>query len=65
MNNWIKVSDEVPYNGVPVLVFCRGAVSYSIGFRSTIDWYERETETGIGDLITHWMPLPQPPGTGE
>ena len=59
--NWISVEDDVPDIGVPVYGFCKGGVSYVVCFRSVIDWYVSETERGIGDLITHWMPLPDPP----
>ena len=27
-------------------------------------WYEGNTEYDISDIVTHWMPLPQPPKEG-
>lgn len=27
-------------------------------------WYEGNTEYDISDIVTHWMPLPQPPKDG-
>lgn len=31
-------------------------------YDGTFTWYEGNTEYDISDIVTHWMPLPAPPG---
>ncbi len=58
---WISVKDRLPENYDSVLVYCKGnssivdvcSYSDSIGFMGIAPYWI--------ELITHWMPLPEPP----
>ena len=66
---WIRVEDELPENGIPVLV----AVSYMHGevcVAERLDvleegsgcFYRTDDEgSNLDGDVTHWMPLPEPP----
>ena len=73
---WIKCSERMPpehsdvlsvwlTQGVKILMVCR----YTCGSDdNTLSFYEPLDMTPIQPLlgeITHWQPLPQPPGEGE
>ena len=65
MNNWISVKDRLPEVFVPVLV-CRrnrqGGQIVEAGQRDVDSWwrvYGTRTKS-----VTHWMPMPDPPGEG-
>lgn len=53
---WIPCSERLPEAGEEVLVFSR-----SRGI--AVDYYDR-CLFGYAD-VTHWMPLPEPPGEGD
>jgi hypothetical protein len=66
MSKWISVEDRLPENDEYVLVCCR-ASSQVI----RVSWYsthQRKWATdfsiGFGE-VTHWQPLPLPPGAEE
>lgn len=61
-NNWISVKDEMPQDGVQVLVYSKHKW---VAIGSTIKGYKvKRFYDGDGcswNSITHWMPLPEPP----
>lgn len=63
MSEWISVKDRLPEDHVAVLVFdsvCRNIykawMSHDLG-----EWFSEEYLPDFLN-ITHWMPLPNPPG---
>lgn len=60
--NWISVKDRLPEIRTPVLVaygvriFIAIIQSHNKRFTEISTW-----EDGFHELITHWMPLPEPP----
>lgn len=65
MNSWISVKDRLPEEFVPVLI-CRknrqGGQIVEAGQRDIGGWwrvYGTRTKS-----VTHWMPMPDPPGEG-
>jgi hypothetical protein len=60
---WISVGDRLPDRGAEVLVYSECLCEYYIG---TVDNHGK-IYTGYvsGDSVTHWMPLPEPPGEEE
>jgi hypothetical protein len=53
MSEWISVAERLPPNGTQVLVACdTGYVT--AGWQ----WFGKWN----GEGITHWMPMPEPPG---
>jgi hypothetical protein len=72
---WIPVTERLPEEGVYVLVWHKGGSSADIGWREHQPYYTvPETIWTLGDerdkgfppkSITHWMPLPKPPVSGE
>ena len=68
-DGWISVEDRLPsLDGAWVLVYADGAVN-CMGFddRGFSDWNGNpisRNNVNIG-MITHWMPLPDPPGRGK
>ncbi len=67
MSEWISVKDRLPEKAEMVLAFgyWEGGPQVAIGAcdRNFDSWY---VINGVGTLafvcITHWMPLPEPPG---
>lgn len=67
---WIKLKDEKPHLGTPVLIYMEGrsvlvAVLLNIDLSPARKWWAIFS-TGahpVDDpsLITHWQPLPDPP----
>jgi len=63
--NWISVKDQLPNESKDVLYWMtpdeytggHGIATYYYGFKT---W-----GTGGGDRITHWQPLPEPPGEDD
>ena len=57
---WISVEDRLPEDGQEVLCFCAGNLA------DVYTWTGEEWEDSYGyyedgDIISHWMPLPDPP----
>lgn len=52
---WISVEDRMPPKNEMVLIFCGGARELD-WICSTGLWYDHDHT-----LVTHWMPLPEPP----
>ena len=60
--NWISVKDRLPEEKVKVLVALGSNIR---GKRVCIDQMVSGNWRGLGCLVTHWMPLPEPPKEGE
>ena len=67
MSEWIDVKDEPPKIGDRVLVFYWCAEDYT---ETTVGEYMGESVGFVLDddnqelcIVTHWMPLPEPPRT--
>lgn len=64
---WISVKDRMPKIGERVLVydtFWRDVYILCLMQNvndGNIRWYNRDTGWYVGDDVTHWMPLPEPP----
>ena len=62
MENWINVKDRMPEVNTKVIV----SILYGAGSRETTMSFTTKRFPDIfdhllGDRITHWMPLPEPP----
>lgn len=55
---WISVRDRLPEEKVKVLVVLGSNIR---GKRICIDQRISGNWRGLGRLVTHWMPLPEPP----
>ena len=55
---WISVKDKLPEEKVKVLVVLGSNIR---GKRICIDQRISGNWRGLGCLVTHWMPLPEPP----
>ena len=53
---WIAVKDKMPQTGESVLVYGKNGISLVGAY-----WKWGWTTTGYCNVITHWMPLPEPP----
>lgn len=54
---WVSVKDRLPEKYEEVLV-------YSAKYGVQVDWIADNTDYlwwNYGELVTHWMPLPEPP----
>ena len=57
VNGWISVKDKLPEEDSHVLVWEKQGFAF-------VDWYKFgvwQLGTENGAIITHWMPLPDPP----
>lgn len=74
MSEWIRVEDELPRCGDPVIAACRdyrvdGLPPAVVPARFNLDreeWFDVDNLDSDGDevrlfRVTHWMPLPEPP----
>ena len=61
VQEWIPVTDRLPKDDSPVLVYkSRHSEAYG-NMETAYYWNQRTWEGCIGENVTHWMPLPQPP----
>lgn len=63
---WISVSDSKPTNIDFVLAVFNDTYVQTLPcwYRNSNDaWYQYDRSLRVNDVITHWMPLPQPPKT--
>ena len=64
-SEWISVKERLPERFEHVLVYCkkhRGDIFVSCGYRyDNTGWYVDGIYTTV---VTHWMPLPEPPEEG-
>lgn len=74
MSEWIRVRDRLPENsGEYIVVACDEGCPYGEGiWYATVvvcaeyafnswTWYEGSHEYSLDGIVTHWMPLPEPP----
>ena len=74
MDGWISVEERLPKENGNYIVYVQDEnspngegvwyenivtlVEYAFGDWT---WYENSNEYDITDIVTHWMPLPEPP----
>jgi hypothetical protein len=63
---WIPVTERLPEEGAEVLVRTSGALASTEIAALTVgttrrEWEDLRGELFLGDDVTHWMPLPEPP----
>ena len=69
---WIPVTERLPEDGRPVLVFCenttiQGGATRHIGSLDSGKFWFLKTQPELASFpfhdwkVTHWMPLPEPP----
>lgn len=75
VREWIPVTERLPErDGCYIVTACDEGCPYGEGiWYDTVVvmaeyyddgrwlWYEGETEYDLCDIVTHWMPLPEPP----
>lgn len=74
---WIPVTERLPEeNGCYIVVACDEGCSAGEGiwydtvvveaeyYNCSWSWDENGTEYDLTDIVTHWMPLPEPPKEG-
>ena len=69
---WISVEDRMPSKTGNVLGYIDASSGESIGLINcyicpeyeNVFWETLDSEDVVG-AVTHWMPLPEPPTTGE
>ena len=64
MSKWISVDERLPEVGATVLCYIKHNYSDTDGFRAYRVYGYDGHFVGMGNLceVTHWMPLPEPPG---
>ena len=62
--HWISVDDELPKKYGAYLVFNSVLDTQDIYVYSNGEWWYNVFHCPSG-IVTHWMPLPQPPKKGE
>lgn len=74
MDGWISVEDKLPDEDGEYIVYAQDESSLpneGIWYENVVvvayyrfdewTWYEDDNEYDITDIVTHWMPLPEPP----
>ncbi len=63
IQEWIPVSERLPEDWCPVLVMVREVEMPLLGsYRENVWFHEKWNTTFINGAVTHWMPMPPPPG---
>ena len=62
---WISVSERLPDFEVDVLVFCNGVAQWGVHSNNCIGWALATGWADYDDVVTHWMPMPEPPEVKE
>lgn len=60
VTDWISVKDKEPHEGTYLAYTMCGFVG--IFMFSGHDWYDKDSVICAKGYVTHWMPLPTPPG---
>lgn len=68
MTEWISVKERLPEELTEVIAFTEGTgQGVSMAFMENGMWLDGYSGRGIillqQELVTHWMPLPEPPST--
>ena len=58
VQEWISVKDRLPEEDGYYLCYVESFVFQGSHFITLLNFYVGE---GFGDVVTHWMPLPEPP----
>lgn len=58
---WIPVSERLPDFDVDVLVFCNGVAQWGMRCNNCRGWALATGWADIDEVVTHWMPMPEPP----
>lgn len=65
MSEWISVKDRLPEKFVSVLGYVPNLKSYQVVHECFLgshgDWYTPMAYEEKEIMVTHWMPLPEPP----
>ena len=69
MNNWISVNDMLPAVHRRVIIYMpnvEDTPEFAVGYlENDLNFYYYEQKESIDaidmELVTHWMPLPEPP----
>lgn len=73
MSEWISVKDKLPKENGIYIVYAQGGTSVAgwIWYDNVVvaaeyafcewTWNENGIEWDISGIVTHWMPLPEPP----
>lgn len=65
VDRWISVDEALPENGKTVLIYYNNQfhiVTYNSDFAETMPWKSSEYRWGK-ELISFWLPIPEPPET--
>ena len=78
MDGWISVEDKLPDEDGEYIVYAQDESSLpneGIWYENVVvvayyrfdewTWYEDGNDYDITDIVTHWMPLPEPPRMEE
>lgn len=65
MGEWISGDERQPEDDTSVLACAVGSIDQCIGLAYYEDGALYWDDGGSGGEITHWMPLPEPPGSEE
>ena len=63
-HRWIPVTERLPKDGAEVLAFNRTGFAY-VDYRADGKWKINSMVDEEHEIVTHWMPLPEPPKDGE
>jgi hypothetical protein len=59
---WIRVQERMPPNTVAVLVWCpERENTYTANWRAPFWYHFADGGRRMKQMVTHWMPLPDPP----
>ena len=64
-DGWISVSERLPDFEVDVLVFCNGVAQWGVRSNNCRGWALATGWADYDDVVTHWMPMPEPPEVKE
>ena len=75
-SEWISVKDSLPPEYCPVLVHVRHTEKWGRSLSNQDAWHVVEEDIWLGDKwsnnadddiheVTHWMNMPEPPGSNE